>query len=87
MSGFVILIMAIALAIWLIDGGPADLMKAIGGGDGSNKEIREIARLREEVDRLSADVARLSDEQRFMLQLMETQKRDRLQAPGEEETT
>ena len=87
MIGFVILILAIALGVWLIDGGPADLIRAIGGHGSSPDASRELKRLREEVDRLSADVARLSDEQTFLLRLMETQERDRLEVGGEDEST
>jgi hypothetical protein len=45
----------------------------------------ELARLREEVDRLSMEVARLQDEQTFMVRLLSEGDRRRLQE-GREDT-
>jgi hypothetical protein len=44
---------------------------------------REMARLREEVDRLGREVARLNDEQSFVVRLLETRERPSL-GPGSE---
>ncbi len=62
---FVLAPIARALAVRLGRGGDAALPGA----------PQEVARLREEVDRLGVEVARLTDEQTFMLRLL---------APGEQ---
>jgi hypothetical protein len=45
---------------------------------GSDASAAEIARLREEVERLALDVSRLQDEQSFMVRLLEEGDRKRL---------
>jgi cell division protein FtsB len=45
---------------------------------GSDINAAELARLKEEMERLAAEVARLQDEQSFMVQLLSDAERKRL---------
>lgn len=63
------LILVMAFLVWAINDGPARLR------GGSPADAAELARLREEVDRLSAEVMRLADEQAFMLRLVSGERR------------
>lgn len=46
-------------------------------GDGESQRL-ELARMREEIDRLTQDVARLQDEQSFMVSLLNEGDRQKL---------
>jgi hypothetical protein len=52
---------------------------------GSETSLGEIARMREEIDRLSLEVARLQDEQSFMVRLLSEGERRRLEEGRPEE--
>jgi hypothetical protein len=63
--GYLILLLVAAfLARWLVEGWQSGRTQ-LPPGDG-----RELARLREEMDALTAEVQRLSDEQSFMVRLL-----------------
>jgi hypothetical protein len=79
--------MILMTALWLLV--ILLLLRHLRGGDSRGQlppgwtaeTEREMARLREEVDRLGREVARLNDEQSFMVRLLETRERPSL-APG-----
>jgi len=70
-------VIAIMLIVFVL--GPIARALAVRLGRGGDAALpgapQEVARLREEVDRLGVEVARLTDEQAFMLRLL---------APGEQ---
>jgi hypothetical protein len=65
-------VIAIMLIVFVL--GPIARALAVRLGRGGDAALpgapQEVARLREEVDRLGMEVARLSDEQAFMLRLL-----------------
>lgn len=64
-SALIVLLVAALLARWVVSG-----LSRGGTSELPAAHVAEVARLREEVDGLQAEVSRLSDEQSFLVRLL-----------------